>query len=65
MQVSTVGSLKVSLKMKESILGIRIHAVGKLEQYRVEKAGAESEGLTTRPEEKNIRDSYAHLENTL
>lgn len=45
---------KSVLKMRESILEIRIHALGNVEQYWVEEAEAasvtESEGLTGRPD---------------
>ena len=46
-----LGHRKSDLKMKESILGIRIHALGNMGEYWVEEASVtQTEGLTARPD---------------
>lgn len=46
-----LGHRKSDLKMRESILGIRIHALGNMGQHWVEEASVtQTEGLTARPD---------------
>lgn len=45
-----LGRRKSVLKMRKSILGIRIHAVGNMEQCWVEEVGVtQAEGFIARP----------------